>query len=689
MLPTKAHHRPASGSLAATETTDCSTCTTATQICVAFTQENDILKIRMLTKATSLPQITLTDFDAEQGDRVLFQETWKTPRQKINVVLPGVTSSMEPLLKTELSEESTDEHESEKGSTNNQKKAIKQNQKPSQKFSSMTNIKQKVARQYSLGPASTQNAKPKVLNNRRSSLDTGTKSILIDERRASLESSKASTFSVISKRFSQKAKSLKELQSAKNISGSTKKVNVSRTPQTDEKSPVIELAKEMDESIPKDIPCKIKPEFTEKGQEERGDVTQPKSPEGSPKRKKITFSLVNSFSDDNIKHKLQGNDKEIQNVEDTVAKDKHEVKGKQVNEAQGKVIAKHLMNKTRAGLQKFKAAAKKKGVAGPDAYDEMCDRTKTLGGTGRRIFEKKELFNEDDIKDDSSKRIKNAKSKFMDYADDLPELEDKYKDPMKSFGLWDDCDPKLVARAKGENKEEADIIAELPDWERTKEKKDEMAKYMKDYNSLVVQESSASKSKLSTGKYLPSADFEFCIKHTKFEEAEILRWFKGFRKDCPTGHLAKNHLAKLFMKVFPGGNGSTFANNIFRIFDKDNNGFMDFKEFLMALDVTTCKTREEKLEWAFRLYDIDGDGTINQDEMTTIIEILDDLGGMEVGEEYMVDGQPEVLAPAKERASNLLGAIDLDGDGGISKEEFLAVGVKLFNYGDEDEDDEL
>ena len=69
---------------------------------------------------------------------------------------------------------------------------------------------------------------------------------------------------------------------------------------------------------------------------------------------------------------------------------------------------------------------------------------------------------------------------------------------------------------------------------------------------------------------------------------------------------------------------------------------MDFKEFLMALDVTTCKTKEEKLEWAFRLYDIDGDGTINQDEMTTIIEILDDLGGMEVGEEYLVDGQPEV-----------------------------------------------
>ena len=47
------------------------------------------LTISMLTKATSLPQITLTDFDAEQssgGEVVLFQEQWK--RQKINVVLP-------------------------------------------------------------------------------------------------------------------------------------------------------------------------------------------------------------------------------------------------------------------------------------------------------------------------------------------------------------------------------------------------------------------------------------------------------------------------------------------------------------------------------------------------------------------------------------------------------------------------
>ena len=48
----------------------------------------------------------------------------------------------------------------------------------------------------------------------------------------------------------------------------------------------------------------------------------------------------------------------------------------------------------------------------------------------------------------------------------------------------------------------------------------------------------------------------------------------------------------------------------------------------------------------------------------------------------------QVLAPAKERAMNLLGAIDLDGDGGVSKEEFLTIGVKLSNYGDEDNEEQ-
>ena len=52
------------------------------------------------------------------------------------------------------------------------------------------------------------------------------------------------------------------------------------------------------------------------------------------------------------------------------------------------------------------------------------------------------------------------------------------------------------------------------------------------------------------------------------------------------------------------GDGDKFSSHIMRIFDSDGNGFLDFKEFLMAIDIATCQTEESKLAWAFKLYDL-------------------------------------------------------------------------------------
>ncbi len=42
-------------------------------------------------------------------------------------------------------------------------------------------------------------------------------------------------------------------------------------------------------------------------------------------------------------------------------------------------------------------------------------------------------------------------------------------------------------------------------------------------------------------------------------------------------------------------------DQIFRIFDKDGNGSIDFKEFMMATDMTSAGTPEEKLKWTFKV----------------------------------------------------------------------------------------
>jgi len=142
-----------------------------------------------------------------------------------------------------------------------------------------------------------------------------------------------------------------------------------------------------------------------------------------------------------------------------------------------------------------------------------------------------------------------------------------------------------------------------------------------------------------------------------FDAEEIKRLGKRFRKlDLDgSGSLSIDEFMSL-----PELQQNPLVQRVIDIFDTDGDGEVDFKEFIEGLSQFGVKSdKEQKLRFAFRIYDMDRDGFISNGELFQVLKMMVGSNLKDTQLQQIVDKTIQIH--------------DRDGDGKISFEEFCAV----------------
>ncbi|XP_063327208.1 guanylyl cyclase-activating protein 2-like [Pelmatolapia mariae] len=140
--------------------------------------------------------------------------------------------------------------------------------------------------------------------------------------------------------------------------------------------------------------------------------------------------------------------------------------------------------------------------------------------------------------------------------------------------------------------------------------------------------------------------------------------YKKFVLECPSGLLFL-HEFKRFFGVEATGEASDYAENMFRAFDKNGDNTIDFLEFVAALNLVFRGDLEHKLRWSFKVYDKDGNGYVDRNELRSIIDSIYRI------KKISKDNTSDSYLSVDEVVDRILAAVDTDGDGTVSMEEFI------------------
>ncbi|RXM28855.1 Golgin subfamily B member 1 [Acipenser ruthenus] len=142
----------------------------------------------------------------------------------------------------------------------------------------------------------------------------------------------------------------------------------------------------------------------------------------------------------------------------------------------------------------------------------------------------------------------------------------------------------------------------------------------------------------------------------EIDVADLQEMYKKFVVQYPSGALYL-HEFKGFCRVLDTSEESLYMDNIFKTFDKNGDNVIDFLEYVAALNLVLRGKLEHKLKWSFKVYDKDGNGCLDKEELREIIEVIYNI---KTGSK--LDHETQLLTP-DEVCDRIFKIVDVNGDG--------------------------
>merc|ERR1712002_361 len=161
---------------------------------------------------------------------------------------------------------------------------------------------------------------------------------------------------------------------------------------------------------------------------------------------------------------------------------------------------------------------------------------------------------------------------------------------------------------------------------------------------------------------LREEDIATLCKSSGLDEAQVKEHFERFVEEHPEGRMKKKDFREMMQKALPSSEAAKMEKHMFRIYDVNDDGYIDFVEFMVVYYIMSDGPPEEVLKQIFRVFDVNSDGSITKKELTRLIK---DMYGL-INEDNPEEASKEMIT------ATAFAEMDKDEDGKVTTEEFIA-----------------